>query len=275
MALALGRILLALGRENEAVPWLALATGSPHFSSTPASRAAAELRALKKPIPKTRTSELSPEVDAVLPRLLWAIKGYNSTESATFQRIFDDLVLALPNSPMVAYWAAFCANPKAVDPVRSERLYSEVLRMVSDQPWVLCCRGRAREQKQDLRAALADYQEALKVSPNYLIALNNLGWVFAASAEDAVRDPAQALKYAQAVQATINDVNSFFDPLLAAAQAENGNIPQATQILEAAISKPTFRNKGAAQLMLKEFQAGRPYHRTVDSQTRLDLLTTY
>ena len=84
--------------------------------------------------------------------------------------------------------------------------------------------------------AIKAYREALQLNPDLVGALLNLGWILAADKNEKLRDGPEAVRLAShAVDITQNKDASAFD-LLAAAYAENGKFPQATETAEKALS---------------------------------------
>jgi Flp pilus assembly protein TadD len=117
--------------------------------------------------------------------------------------------------------------------------------------------GRAKE-------ALAHWRQALRVQPDYLLALNEAAHVLAACADPSVRNGPEAAKLAEhAVELTEGREPAFLDTL-AAAYAESGRFADAIETARRGIAAATGpsqaqRRDGLAARM-RLYEAGKPYH---------------
>ena len=89
--------------------------------------------------------------------------------------------------------------------------------------------------KQDMPSTISHLQEALRLDPNFVLALNNLGWIRATQADPKMRDGSEATRLAlKAVNLTGGNNPSILDTL-AAAYAESGQFQQAVGTAQSAI----------------------------------------
>ena len=110
----------------------------------------------------------------------------------------------------------------------------------------------------------------MAIQPLSVEALNNLAWILATSADDSVRNGAEAVALAEkACQQTQNQ-----DPMtlgtLAAAYAEAGRFADAAAIAEKAANLATVAgNSQFANIntqLLQLYRAGKPYHEKPQSR---------
>jgi Flp pilus assembly protein TadD/thiol-disulfide isomerase/thioredoxin len=111
--------------------------------------------------------------------------------------------------------------------------------------------------------AVTHYKSGLDSQPGNHVAANNLAWLFATHPDDTIRDPAEALRIAQEINAaTGNRVANILDTL-SAAQAASGEFDAAAATAEQAIGIAnaagdlTFAADLSKRLLL--YQAGKPY----------------
>ena len=99
-----------------------------------------------------------------------------------------------------------------------------------------------REGRQE--EAIVQYQRALEIAPQSLVALNNLAWLFATSANPSIRNGPQAVLLAKrAVHITGED--PFYLHKLAAAYAAIGDFPKAVETAESALHSATMQDNSA------------------------------
>ncbi|MEY2495489.1 MAG: protein O-mannosyl-transferase [Verrucomicrobiota bacterium] len=92
--------------------------------------------------------------------------------------------------------------------------------------------------------AIVQYQKALELAPQALVALNNLAWVYATSADPSIRNGPKAVLLAeQAVRVTGQD--PFYLHKLAAAYAAVGDFPKALETAERALQSATRQGDAA------------------------------
>jgi len=82
--------------------------------------------------------------------------------------------------------------------------------------------------------ALQHYRQTLKLSPDYVVALNNAAWILATHTNAAFRDPAEALRLAQRACELTHYQIPVFIGTLAAALAEHGDFAAAVKTAEQA-----------------------------------------
>jgi tetratricopeptide (TPR) repeat protein len=98
---------------------------------------------------------------------------------------------------------------------------------------------RGEELQGDRRDAdaIAAYRAALQLQPDAIVAKNNLAWLLAASSDATLREPAEALRLAEAAaEATQRGDASVLDTL-AVALAANGRFDEAVATLDAALAR--------------------------------------
>ena len=112
-------------------------------------------------------------------------------------------------------------------------------------------------------AALAEWREAIRLSPDRVAALNITAWVLAANSDPAIRNGEEAVQLAErAAQITGRKDPAVLDTL-AAAYADAGRFPEASETARRAFSlaqaqqNPALAEKIAARLRL--YEAGIPY----------------
>jgi tetratricopeptide (TPR) repeat protein len=99
-----------------------------------------------------------------------------------------------------------------------------------------------REGRQE--EAIVQYQRALELAPQSLVALNNLAWLFATSANPSIRNGPQAFLLAErAVHLTAED--PLYLHKLAAAYAAIGNFPKALETAERALQSASRQGNPA------------------------------
>jgi tetratricopeptide (TPR) repeat protein len=111
--------------------------------------------------------------------------------------------------------------------------------------------------------AVDHYQQVLEVKPDHLPVLNNLAWTLAAHPNDAIRDPAKAVRYAQiSCELTERKQAKVLDTL-AVAYAANGNFHMAAVTAQKAAALATQEDNSALaqriQKRLRLYQSGKMY----------------
>jgi tetratricopeptide (TPR) repeat protein len=87
--------------------------------------------------------------------------------------------------------------------------------------------GNAHLQKRAIGEAIAYYEKSLKLSPDSIIALNNLALIFATSTDGQFRDGLRAIELAKHANALCNGKNADIMRTLASAYAEAGQFSDA------------------------------------------------
>lgn len=94
--------------------------------------------------------------------------------------------------------------------------------------------------------AAAQCERALENDPRSILALNNLAWIRATSADDAIRDGAEAVRRASAAVDLDGGRNMRYIATLAAAYAEAGRYEDAVRAIDRAAGLATAERNGAA-----------------------------
>jgi tetratricopeptide (TPR) repeat protein len=148
------------------------------------------------------------------------------------------------------------------------KIYNE---LIESRPECLVAyieRGKLHESLTNYRAAIADYEQAIKIDPNYETSHNNLGWLLAACEVDEIRDGRRALEEAQTAMNLRQTPTCIRYALLAVAQAECGDFEKALESQTRAEQLP-----GADQMLRKRralFEKKQPCRRTAPSKTEPD-----
>ena len=113
------------------------------------------------------------------------------------------------------------------------------------------------------KEAIAQYEEALKIDPNSALARSQLAWLLATSSEKAFRDGAKAVESAEKADQLSGGGNAIVLHALAAAYAEHGEFPKATETARRALALTTAEGNtaltNALQREITSYQAGLPY----------------
>lgn len=138
--------------------------------------------------------------------------------------------------------------------------YSKVIEQDDDNFLALRHRGDAYITIGQHRAAMADFEAALKTQPNDSMLLNNLAWLLATSPDDDVRDGPRAIELATRASDVTEYKEAFILSTLAAAYAENGDFEEAEKWSQKAVELNDNENQ-AEQLTeeLESYQARKPW----------------
>jgi Tfp pilus assembly protein PilF len=122
-------------------------------------------------------------------------------------------------------------------------------------------------QASDLREAETQYRQALRLDPDCLEALNNLGWLLATASDDKLRDGAEAVHLAERAQRLPPAKGMCVAGTLAAAYAEAGRFSEAVATAEKAVRDETAagetRFADLNRQLLTVYRAGKPWHGTI------------
>jgi len=116
---------------------------------------------------------------------------------------------------------------------------------------------------QQFAEAIDHYREALRLKPDFVLALNNLAWVRATAPRPEWRDGNEAVQLAGRACAMTGRRNASFLGTLAAAYAEVGRLADAVKTIDEAMA--LAKASGADQLVAvqaqlrSQFQSGQPY----------------
>ena len=124
--------------------------------------------------------------------------------------------------------------------------------------------GNALLQKGQMDEAIAQYQQALQIKPDYTEVLNNLAWLLATCPDAHIRDGVQAVKYAgHACELTHYGMTTLVGTL-AAACAEAGRYDEAIAAAQKACALATAAGEeellGKNRELLVLYRAHQPYH---------------
>ena len=137
--------------------------------------------------------------------------------------------------------------------------YNEALRLNPQYAIAYTNRGNAWRDKGDAGRMMADYDEALRIEPANAARHNTIAWVLATHGNDKVRGGKRAIELAQkACELTAWKVASHIDTL-AAAHAEAGQFAEAVRWQEKVLEFPDFAKDADAQKRLALYRAGNPY----------------
>jgi tetratricopeptide (TPR) repeat protein len=119
-----------------------------------------------------------------------------------------------------------------------------------------------------VQGALAHWREALRLDPNFALAMNEAAHALAASPEASDRNGVEAVKLAErAVQVSGGQDPVYLDTL-AAAYAEAGRFPEAIAAARKALDLATQQHRGrlmeALNTRIKLYEALQPYRDTVE-----------
>ncbi|QDV20968.1 Tetratricopeptide repeat protein [Gimesia panareensis] len=128
----------------------------------------------------------------------------------------------------------------------------------------LMSRGQAHEALKNDKAALADYQRALEIDPDYWLAHNNLTYIYAASEQEEFRDKAAALQHAQ--RAFDLQPTKFWGnySAMAVAYAANGQFEKAIEMQNQVLRLGPESQRLETVRRLSLFREGKPYLRSAE-----------
>lgn len=96
--------------------------------------------------------------------------------------------------------------------------------------------AKALKSTGQAQEAIAHYRQALKLRPDWIVALNDLAWTLATHPDDNLRDPAEALRLAQRACDLAEQPAAMLQDTLAAAQAACGDCAAAVRTQRQAIA---------------------------------------
>ena len=112
--------------------------------------------------------------------------------------------------------------------------------------------------------AVAEYRQVLAAKPDQPEALNNLAWLLATSPDSAVRNGAEAVRFAEQGCRLTEYQQAQMLGTLAAAYAEAGRFTEAVataqKAIELARAGGDARFAAVNEQLLKLYRAGKPYH---------------
>ena len=124
--------------------------------------------------------------------------------------------------------------------------------------------GNALLDEGRTREAIAAFETALTIRPDYQIILNNLAWVLATNPDPSLRDGPRAVVLAGEASKAADGKNPLFLRTLAAAYAEAGRFPDAVQTAQSALELPEAEGdkaqRDALRAELELYRSGSPFH---------------
>jgi len=124
--------------------------------------------------------------------------------------------------------------------------------------------GNAFLRQGDAAEAISCYHRALAIKPDYIEAQNNLALVLATCPQASLRNGIEAVRLAEQANQHAGGKNPAVLSTLAAAYAETGRFPEATETAQRALSLAEAQSNhalvGELQSQLKLYQAGIPSH---------------
>jgi tetratricopeptide (TPR) repeat protein len=156
------------------------------------------------------------------------------------------------------------AEFKRNDLEKSARTLAELLRQHPQNTDALYLLGQIFERKDNYGEAVKLYRRALEIDPESEPIANNLAWILATSADESIRDGAEAVRVAKPICERDGYKKFEFVDTLAAACAEAGNFDEAVRLAQDAYDAALEANKldMAEQIgsRLRLYEAGQPYH---------------
>lgn len=129
------------------------------------------------------------------------------------------------------------------------RYYNELLREKKDWPDVYQGLGAAYSQTGQFDLAVTHYKESLRLNPGSIETLNNLAWILATCEDEKIRNPEEAVQYAEQACGLTHFERPRLLDTLATAYAADGKFPKAVQHAEKAIQ--LAKSSGNAELAEK------------------------
>ena len=119
-------------------------------------------------------------------------------------------------------------------------------------------------QNGDVRGGIEQWEISLRLNAEDGNALDNLGWVLATYPADGIRDGKRAVEMAEKATTLPGGNVPIVFRTLAAAYAESGDFPKATETAQRAIDLATAQNNASLLATLRHelelYRAGTPYH---------------
>ena len=120
--------------------------------------------------------------------------------------------------------------------------------------------GTVARAQGDTPQAIAEFREAVRLDPRDADALGSLAWLLATASSASLRDPAQAVRLADAAAELVGRKRAPALDILAAAQAANGRYDLAVATCDAALAlNPEASVAAAIRQRRALYERGRPY----------------
>src|SRR5205807_7660278 len=124
--------------------------------------------------------------------------------------------------------------------------------------------ANALRRKGRYHDAVAHYESALRIDPQSVLTMNNLGWILATCADPSVRNGARAVELAARAELVSGGGDPLILHTLAAAYAENGQFSQAVETAERALQLAEQQKKAILVRALPHeialYRTELPYH---------------
>lgn len=165
-------------------------------------------------------------------------------------------------APLIPLYEKASAASQRNELDKAISLYSEILKTRSDFLPAMISRAKVYEAQLNFSAAVADYERALQIDPDYFLANNNLGWLLAGCPQDDIRNGTKALEHAEHAASFRQFPTRSSQSLLAAAYAECGQFEQAIDHERQASFLPGTDPLGGVKM--SAYKAGKPYRRKIE-----------
>jgi tetratricopeptide (TPR) repeat protein len=140
--------------------------------------------------------------------------------------------------------------------------FNQALQSKADYPEAHYGLASCYVQLGQYKPAIVHWNKVLELEPNSAGTLNNLAWTLAANADAAVRNPADAVRFAEKACVLTQYSQPAMLDTLAAAYAASGQFLKAVETAEKAVQLAKTGDKnlaGEIQKRLQLYKAGQPY----------------
>jgi choline-sulfatase len=198
--------------------------------------------------------------------LAWFRKG-NRDKGATddYTRALRDFTQAIVLHPgySAAYFNRGSLHAVTGNHDQAARDFQSVIGLMPNNPAAhgelgksLIPLGRAKE-------AIDHYRRALELRADWVPVMTDLAWRLSTTADDALRDGAEAVRLAERAAELVDNKNPIVLDTLAAAYAEAGDFPAAVETAERVLAMATAAGEAAVAADIRKrlmlYQAGRAY----------------
>lgn len=207
--------------------------------------------------------QLRPNAPFVLNNLGVALEAQGKNDKAL--ESFNRAVQSNPDYPLSYYnIAKLKTQQKKYD--QAIEYYEAALKRKPYWPKAYSELGEVYFSIGDINQAVRYWRRAIELNPNDIKTLNNLAWVLATTEDAKIKNPAEAIKYAERIVALLGPYQQpVFLDTLAIAYASAGNFSKAIKVTEDAIKLcEAAGKKEAAEKMrgrLELYKSGRTYRK--------------
>lgn len=174
-----------------------------------------------------------------------------------------DAAAKLPDDPLAthdaALWSLQAGNPPA-----AEELFRRALRIRFANQALHFLLGKALAAQGRNAEALTHLRQAVRLKPDWAMALSDLAWTLASHPDAALRNGAEAVTLAERACAVTQHQQPQMLGTLAAAYAEAGRFADAVRTAEAAMAAATAAGMNEIvarnEALLQLYRAGKAYH---------------